>query len=124
MMGKRKFIPAACMAAAISLAAWAHPVGAEAAVPEANAAASAAQTSFIGSPEASLTMLHREEAAGYEAKNGSEQAMLDTGVEFYEAAQGSHGKAFSVFCVSLVVSLALMFGIFGLFVRRGRSGHR
>ncbi|OWR27376.1 hypothetical protein CDO73_22405 [Saccharibacillus sp. O23] len=39
-------------------------------------------------------------------------------------SNGAEGKGFSVFCISLAVSLALMLGIFGLTLRRKKHrGH-
>lgn len=51
-------------------------------------------------------------------------AVVDMGIDAYAASPMTEGKRFSVFCISMVASLALMLGIFGLWVRRKNSNSR
>ncbi|MEJ8304891.1 hypothetical protein [Saccharibacillus sacchari] len=48
-------------------------------------------------------------------------AMLDMGLDEYAASPMTDGKRFSVFCLSMAASLAVMLGVFGLMVRRKRN---
>jgi len=117
-MFRKKMLGAALLAAiAISGVAGAGQTHAEAAAPGDTAVATA------------VAALPHEGAAGEYAaaeyasiRTGDQAAaMLDIGIEGSPAASMTEGKRFSVFCVSMAASLAVMLGVFGLMVRRKRN---
>ncbi|CAM4120214.1 hypothetical protein [Saccharibacillus endophyticus] len=117
-MFRKKMLGAALVAAiAISGVAGAGQTYAEAADP----VDAVAETAVVA-------LAHEGAAGEYAAaeyvsiRTGDQApAMLDMGIEGSPAASMTDGKRFSVFCISMVASLAVMLGVFGLMVRRKRN---
>lgn len=109
----RKKMLGAALIVAIAIPGMANQAHAEAAAPA----------------DAVATVLAQEGTAGEYAaleyatiRTGDQApAMLDMGIEGSAAASMTDGKRFSVFCISMVASLAVMLGVFGLMVRRKRN---
>lgn len=112
----RKKMFGAALVAAIAISAGAGQARAEASAPvEAGVEAAAVNA---------VTALAHEGTAGeYASIRTGDQApaMLDMGIEGSVTATMSEGKRFSVFCVSMAASLAVMLGVFGLMAWRKRN---
>ncbi|OWA35252.1 hypothetical protein B9G55_11365 [Saccharibacillus sp. O16] len=115
-IGKRMAV-AAALAAALCLQVTAQ--SASAAEVEAASAAVVMDSSAPVSLETASAELKplRGESGEMAAGVGAEASVVNV----LETAQ-AEGKGFSVFCISLALSLALMLGVFGLMMRR--SKHR
>ncbi len=116
MMFRKKMLGAA-LVVAIVVPGMASQVHAEA-VASGDAVAKPAVAAFAqeGTAAEYAALEYATIRTGDQAK-----AVVDMGLDGYGAAPMTDGKRFSVFCISMVASLAVMLGVFGLMVRRKRN---